>query len=75
MAGDTGRGGLEDSPFSYRVSKDGKVFVSWRGRQVKTLAGRQARSFVARIEAMDAGEQQLEMARVTGNFKRGNERR
>jgi hypothetical protein len=50
-----------DDVFSYRSTKDGKVFISWHGRKVTTLAG--ARE-----------EQQLEMARVTGHFKHGNER-
>jgi hypothetical protein len=66
----------EDSgEFSYRERGDGSVAVSWRGRVVVTLAGRQAARFLAGVRDADAASAQLWMARVTGNFKRGNERR
>ncbi|WP_445151776.1 hypothetical protein [Baekduia sp. Peel2402] len=59
--------------FAYRVRKDGTVMISHRNRHVVTLTGARAERFRA---ALDAGhEEQLLMARVTGNFKRGNERR
>jgi hypothetical protein len=67
------RGGLEDMPFSYRTSKDGRVFISWRGQQAMILKGSKASSFLSRAETLDAQGKQLEMARITGNFKRGNE--
>ena len=67
------RGGLEDMPFSYHKSKDGRVFISWRGQQAVVLKGGKAASFLSRAETLDAPGKQLEMARTTGNFKRGNE--
>jgi len=66
--------GLDDSPFSYRESRDGKVFISWCGRRVMTLKGRKAESFRIRLSRLDGPEQQVAMARITGNFKRGNDR-
>ena len=60
--------------FSFRTTKEGKVFISWRGRQVTTLAGNRAQRFLSRTESASAGKQQLEMARATGHFKHGNER-
>lgn len=69
------RGELEDGRFSYRQQKDGRVVVSWYGRPVTTLAGKDAERFLARVEGADDHAAQLVMARVTGNFKRGNERR
>lgn len=68
------RGMLEEQPFSYRASKDGKVFLAWRGKQVMILKGKQAQDFLARIAGLDEPAAQLLMARLTGNFKRGNER-
>ena len=60
--------------FSYTETKNGKVFISWQGKTVTTLAGDGAQRFLARAEGADAeGLQQL-MARATGNFKHGNER-
>jgi hypothetical protein len=62
------------SDFSYRATKDEKVFISWNGRMVTTLSGPKARRFLAEAERADAEGEQLLMARATGNFKRGNER-
>lgn len=63
----------QEEQFAYRTSKDGKVFISWEGRVVTTLSGEAARRFLGRVTAEPASAQ-LEMARITGNFKRGNER-
>jgi hypothetical protein len=60
--------------FSYAETKDGKVFISWQGRRVTTLAGESARKFQSRAEGLDGEDLQQLMARATGNFKRGNER-
>jgi len=68
------RGKLDDLVFSYRVTKDGKVFVSWQGKQVAVLCGVKAADFIADITGAEAKDAQLIMARVTGNFKRGNEK-
>ena len=74
MAAEDGRHILDKEPFSYRVSKNGKVFISWHGQQVLILAGKQADIFVAKINGLGGVEAQLVMAKATGNFKRGNER-
>jgi chloramphenicol 3-O-phosphotransferase len=67
------RGVLDQQVFSYRASK-GKVFISWRGKPVMTLKGREAGRFLSRIDGLTGKEAQLVMAKITGNFKRGNER-
>jgi hypothetical protein len=59
--------------FAYRLVKDGTVRISHRDRHVVTLAGERAAAFRAALEE-DGADEQLLMARVTGNFKRGNER-
>jgi hypothetical protein len=67
--------GLHDEPFGYRVTKDGRVRISWRSRTVTTLAGAAAARLIESLEAaVDAEAQQQLLARATGNFKRGNER-
>jgi hypothetical protein len=60
--------------FAYQGTKDGKVLIEWRGRTVATLTGARASRFLSAAEGADEGAAQLLMARVTGNFKRGNER-
>jgi len=74
MGGIDRRGRLEEEVFSYRAGKDGVVSISWHGRAVTTLRGRAAARFLARVAGLGPREAQLEMAKATGNFKRGNER-
>jgi len=62
------------SAFSHRLRKNGEVELWHHGRLASTLRGRDASDFLARAVSLDsAGLQQL-MARLTGNYKRGNER-
>ncbi len=68
------RGILDDEPFSYRVLKDGKVLVYWHDKHVTTVAGKAAAKLLSRVEGADAKAVQLALAKVTGNFKHGNER-
>ena len=68
------RGELLDGRFEYRLLKGGRVVVSWYGRPVTTLAGQDAARFLARVDGADDHAAHLVMARVTGNFRRGNER-
>ncbi len=68
------RGRLAEEPFAWQASADGKVFISWHGRQVIILKGDDAQAFLKRVSGRDARAQQLVMAKATGNFKRGNER-
>lgn len=64
--------------FSYRITKNGKVFVWWHGRHGKreiVLKGARADRLIAELPGMGREQEQLALARATGNFKRGNERR
>ncbi len=60
--------------FTYRITKDAKVFIYWYGKQVTIMKGKQASKFISKINRPNQEEQQLLMAKITGNFKRGNER-
>jgi hypothetical protein len=61
--------------FSYRATKHGDVLVSWRGRVVTRLVGHPAQTLLERLQDAAPERVQHELARVTGNFKHGNERR
>jgi hypothetical protein len=65
---------LADEPFSYRQTKDGQVMISHSGRIVTTLRGKDAERFLVRAASGDPRALQLLMAKVTGQFKFGNER-
>lgn len=64
----------DEDIFAYKITKDKKVFVSYEGKQVTTLSGKKAEEFIAKIQNCKGKEAQLIMAKVTGNFKRGNEK-
>jgi hypothetical protein len=65
---------LADRPFAWR-SRGDEIEISHRGKSVTVLRGDSASRFAARIGGLDVAEAQQLMARMTGNFKRGNERR
>ena len=68
------RNRFAEDVFTYRVTKEGKVLISWEGKLVTTMAGAPARKLIARLEATDRLEVQHLLARATGHFKHGNER-
>ena len=68
------RNRLDDDAFEYRETKDSTVHISWHGKRVMTLKGPQARKFLAKIADLEGKAAQLVMAKITGNFKHGNER-
>jgi hypothetical protein len=57
--------------FTFEARKSGEVVIRHRGRVAGVLRGRQAARFLADVEA---GDIQLRMAKLTGNYKHGNER-
>lgn len=65
---------LADEPFSYRAAKSGIVQISYNGKIVTTLRGRNASQFLAKVSSADSQSAQLTMAKVTGHFKHGSER-
>ncbi|MBK8782563.1 MAG: hypothetical protein IPO22_12325 [Anaerolineales bacterium] len=67
------RGKLQEEPFTFRETKDGRVLIYWHGKQVTVLKGKFASKFLKDISSADSIQAQLVMARVTGHFKHGNE--
>ncbi|WP_269937843.1 hypothetical protein [Arthrobacter sp. HY1533] len=57
--------------FEFTASPNGDVAVTHHGRLAATLRGAAANKFLADAET---GDPQQLMARVTGNYRRGNER-
>jgi len=57
--------------FTYEQRKSGEIVIRHHGKLATTLRGRSATKFLSDISRQP--EQQV-MARVTGNYKRGNER-
>jgi len=66
---------LKEQPFSFRERKDGTVAIFWKKAPATVLTGKLAENFLAAVPESSGHELQLLMAKATGNFKRGNERR
>ena len=65
---------LDADPFDYEVTQAGQVRIFRGGREVVVVRGAAANALVARLGISAVADQQA-LARVTGNYKRGNERR
>jgi hypothetical protein len=63
-----------DLGFTYRTRKNGDIELLHHGKLASTLRGVQAQDFLSEVGAGDAADAQQLMARVTGNYKHGNER-
>lgn len=66
---------LAGEPFSYLSRSDGSIVIRYHAAPVTVLRGKTAARFSTRMAGADAIAAQQIMARATGNFKRGNERR
>jgi hypothetical protein len=64
-----------DFGFDFRTRRNGDVEILRDGRLVATLRGRKAQAFLTQVDTLPAGSRQQLMARLTGNYKRGTERR
>lgn len=64
----------DDLGFSYRERKNGDVQVLPAGVLAATLRGTAALDFIDEVAAGGAQDAQQLVARLTGNYKRGNER-
>ena len=64
-----------DLGFTYRIRKSGEVEIFHRGRLASTLRGTDAEGFKQEAPDESSADAQQLMARVTGNYKHGNERK
>jgi len=60
--------------FSYKIGKDNKVLIYYSGKLVLTYSGKKGASFLKKIKGLSSKDQQMIIAKLTGNFKRGNEK-
>lgn len=70
------RNKLSEEPFAYQIMKNGAVTINYRGKQIKIVKNKEAERLIARIKAVENNiiEVQLLLAKITGNFKHGNEK-
>lgn len=63
--------GAPPEGFDWQELPDGSIRITHHGTPATTLRGARAAEFVTDVES---GDPQELMARLTGNYKRGNER-
>lgn len=65
---------LEENRFSYRVSKEKKVFIYFERKEIMILKNLEAQELIRSLEDASPYEVQYYLAIITGNFKHGNEK-
>lgn len=65
----------ENLGFSYDSRKNGEVVIKREGKIVTKIGGKKAMRFLEDASSVSFEDQQQLMARITGNYKRGNERK
>jgi len=65
----------EKEPFSYKTTKDGKCLIYWGNKQIMIIEGERAEKLIMKMNNLDEYGKQLVLAKATGHFKHGNERK
>ena len=64
----------DDLGFTYFTTKNKSVLIERDGKVVTTVRGEKANEFLTKMNTLTVQQQQQLMARITGNYKRGNEK-
>ncbi len=69
------RNKLGEEPFNYQITKKGTVIIYYGGKQIKIVKDGKAAQLIEKLNtAENVMDVQLLLAKITGNFKHGNER-
>ncbi len=60
----------ENSPMSYEVGKDSKIFIYWYDKMIRIVSGPNGKALLQKLEVADDRKRQQLLAQVTGNLKR-----
>lgn len=66
---------LFEHPFSYKLTKDNKLIVFRDNKQIKIIKGNEGLRFYHFAKSASEEEIQLKLAKLTGHYKHGNERK
>ena len=64
---------FNEKPFTYKLLKDNKAQISFKGKIISTICGKEYNKLTRVIEMNNIYELQLFLAKITGQFKHGNE--
>lgn len=65
---------FNEKPLSYKLLKENKAQILYKGKMVSTIVGKEYNKLKRVIEMDNVYELQLFLAKITGQFKHGNER-
>jgi hypothetical protein len=65
---------FDEKPFSYKLIKDNKAQILYKNKIVSTIIGKEYNKLLRVIALDNIYELQLFLAKVTGQFKHGNEK-
>ena len=65
----------EERPFAWKILKEEKAVIYWQNKPIKTISGKDFFKLERLIDKNNSFEIQLFLAKITGNFKHGNEKR
>ena len=65
---------FREKPFSYKLIKDNKAQISYKGKYISVLVGKDYNKLLRVISFDNIYELQLYLAKATGQFKHGNEK-
>jgi hypothetical protein len=64
---------FDEKPFSYKLIKDNKAQILYKNKIVSTILGKEYNKLLRVIALDNIYELQLFLAKITGQFKHGNE--
>lgn len=65
---------FKEKPFRYKLLKDNKAQIFYKNKEILIISGKEYNKLKRVIEMDNEYEIQLFLAKITGQFKHGNER-
>ena len=66
---------LPERPFSYKITSTEKIIIYYFNKQIMMVTGNNSVKLQSKLLYKSDRQVQLILAKITGNFKRGNERK
>jgi len=65
---------INEKPFGYKLLKENRAQISYKNKVVSVISGKDYQKLRRVIDLENIMELQLFLAKITGQFKHGNER-
>jgi len=65
---------INEKPFGYKLLKENRAQISYKNKVVSVISGKDYQKLRRVIDLENTMELQLFLAKITGQFKHGNER-